>query len=101
MLPKTTKDGLNITPLLDYNEIVFKLKSLGYDGEDIVDTIKTIPGENILAIDIEQLEEEREILNEMLDQNDFSYQKQFAIVSILTFLFDQLDEEVILIYTGD
>lgn len=101
MLPKTTKDGLNITPLLDYNEIVAKLESVGYGTEDITNALKSIPGKDILAVDIEQLEEEREILNEMSDQNDFSYKKQSTIVSILAFLFAQLDEEVILIYTGD
>lgn len=101
MLPKTTKDGLNITPLLDYNEIVAKLESVGYGTEDITNALKSIPGKDILAVDIEQLEEEREILNEMSDQNDFSYKKQSATVSILAFLFAQLDEEVILIYTGD
>ena len=35
MFRKTTKDGLNITPLLDYNEIVAKLESVGYSPESV------------------------------------------------------------------
>lgn len=99
MYPIKTKSGLNISPLLNYGEIQDLFTSKGFTIEEIEEAIGPVPGEDVAIVDVDLLEELKEILLETEKGKEHdSLERQ---ISILEFLFQELDEEYIIIYTGD